>query len=323
MKKVLKISAYVLGAIALLLAAVAAYIQFVPAPTYGAQAIPEITVEVTPARVAEGARIASMLCNDCHLGNDGRLNGKFMNDVPPAFGEFYSANITQHPEYGIGQWTDAELYYFLRTGLRKDGTFAAIMPQFPKVSDEELFSIIAFLRSDEKKVQASDQISQTSKPAFLGSLLMKFVLKPSAYPDKPIALPDTLDQVAWGRYLANDLYSCYDCHSASFTTNDRLRPENSKGFYGGGNELLNMDGKPIYSANLTPDKESGIGRYSEQDFIQALKYGQRPDGAPVQYPMRPHTAMTDSEVKAIFAYLRSIPPISNKVARASVERMKE
>ncbi len=319
MKKVFRISAYVFGAAALLLAAAAAYIQFIPAPNYGEQQIPDISVEVTPARVSEGLRIASMLCNDCHTGDDGRLSGKFMNDVPAAFGRFYSANITQHPEYGIGNWTDAELYYFLRTGLRKDGAFAAIMPQFPKMSDEELFSIIAFLRSDEKKVQPSDQATRPSEPAFLGNMLMKFILKPSACPEAPIPMPDTLSQVAWGRYLANDMYSCYDCHSASFTTNNRLVPENSKGFYGGGNKLVGLDGNPIYSSNLTPDQESGIGRYSEQDFIKALKYGQRPDGIPVQYPMRPHTAMTDSEAKAIFAYLRSIPPISNPVARASVE----
>lgn len=320
MKKAFKISVYILGAAALLLGAVAAYVQFAPAPSYGEQKIPEVTVEVTPARVAEGARIASMLCNDCHMGNDGRLSGKFMSDAPPAFGRFYSANITQHPETGIGKWTDAELYYFLRTGLRQDGTFAAIMPQFPKASDEELFSIIAFLRSGDRKVQPSDHTPPVSEPAFLGNLLMKFILKPSAYPESPVPLPDTLNQLAWGRHLANDLYSCYDCHSASFTTNDRLIPENSKGFYGGGNEMLDMDGNPIYSANLTPDPESGIGRYSEQDFIQALKYGQRPDGSPIQYPMRPHSALTDEEVKAIFAYLRSIPPVSNTVARAAAGR---
>ncbi|MCB0587658.1 MAG: c-type cytochrome [Phaeodactylibacter sp.] len=317
MKKILKIVVYIFGAIAILAGAVAAYIQFAPAPVYGEQHIPEITFESTPEKVAEGARIASMLCNECHTGDDGRLSGKLLNDVPPAFGKFYSANITQDPDNGIGKWTDAELYYFLRTGLRQDGTFAAVMPQFPQVSDEDLFSIIAFLRSDERKVQPSEKPSQASAPALLGNMLLKFILKPSPYPEAPVPQPDTLDQIAWGRYLANGLYSCYDCHSASFTTNDRLIPENSKGFYGGGNELLDIDGNPIYSANLTPDRESGIGRYSERDFIQALKYGMRPDGAPLQYPMRPHTALTDNEVKAIFAYLRSIPPISHTVARAS------
>ncbi|MCO6479754.1 MAG: hypothetical protein J5I94_24165, partial [Phaeodactylibacter sp.] len=78
MKKAFRISAYVFGAAALFLAAAAAYIQFIPAPSYGEQQIPDISVEVTPARVSEGLRIASMLCNDCHLGNDGRLSGKFM-----------------------------------------------------------------------------------------------------------------------------------------------------------------------------------------------------------------------------------------------------
>ncbi|HQU59913.1 MAG TPA: c-type cytochrome [Saprospiraceae bacterium] len=274
-----------------------------------------MAVTTSPERVAEGARIASMLCNGCHLGEDNKLSGQRLTDVPPVFGKFYSANITQHPDYGIGQWTDSELYYFLRTGLRKDGTFSAIMPQFPRVSDEELWSIIAFLRSGESKVQPSAHVSPPSEPAFLGKLLMKFVLKPATYPSSPIPPPDTLNQIAWGRHLANNLYSCYDCHSASFTSNNLEEPEKSKGFYGGGNELLDLDGNPIYSANLTPDDATGIGRYSQQDFIQALKYGKRPDGRPIQYPMQPRTAMTDAEVKAIFAYLRSIPPITNTVSK--------
>lgn len=313
MKKALKVTAFILGALLILFGLGISYIQFAPAPTYSVGKIPDMQVEAGPERVAEGSRIASMLCNDCHLGDDGKLSGKWMQDVPPAFGQFYSANITQHPEQGIGSWTDGELYYFLRTGLRKDGSLAGIMPQFSRVSDEELMSIIAFLRSEETKVQPSGNIPPASQFAFLGKLLQKFVFGPSPFPAQPVSRPDTLSQVALGRYLADDLYSCYDCHSASFTSNNKQEPAKSKGFYGGGNELLDMDGRPIYSSNLTPDDETGIGRYSEKAFIQALKYGQRPDGSPIRYPMRPHTAMTDEEVKAIFAYLRSIPPIHNPV----------
>ncbi|MCB0614472.1 MAG: hypothetical protein KDC75_14240, partial [Phaeodactylibacter sp.] len=217
MKKALKITAYVFGGILLLAGLAAAYIQFAPAPTYDAPEIPEITIVHTPERIAEGARIASMLCNECHTGQDDKLSGKKLEDVPPVFGQFYSANITQSPEHGIGKWTDSELYYFLRTGLRRDGSFAAIMPQFPMVSDEGLYAIISYLRSDNPRVQPSAHEPLKSKYAFLGKLLLQFVLKPAAFPDQPVPQPDTLNQLAWGRYLADGLYSCYDCHSASFT----------------------------------------------------------------------------------------------------------
>ena len=111
MRKALKISAVSFGILLMLLGLAAAYVQFAPPPTYGEQAIPEIAVTTSPERVAEGARIASMLCNGCHLGEDNKLSGQRLTDVPPVFGKFYSANITQHPDYGIGQWTDSEIQY--------------------------------------------------------------------------------------------------------------------------------------------------------------------------------------------------------------------
>jgi mono/diheme cytochrome c family protein len=305
---------WILGAALILIGIGAGYIQFGPAPSYEEPVISDLEIEITPERVAEGRRIASMLCNECHSGSDGKLSGKKMIDVPPVFGVFYSANITQHAERGVGKWTDGEMYNFLRTGLRRDGSFAAIMPQFPKVSDEEMYSVIAYLRSDDERVQPSERPSIPSRVAFLGKFLMKFVLKPAEFPAMPIIRPDSTNQLALGRYLADDLYSCFDCHSASFTTNNRLEPEKSKGFYGGGNELLDEEGKPIYSTNLTPDPETGIGNYTEEGFIQALKYGRKPNDEPLRYPMRPHTAMTDTGVKAIFAYLKSLPPIHNPIA---------
>lgn len=308
MRKTIKILAYILGALLLLVATAAAYIQFAPNPAYDPPSIPDLTVKATPERVAEGHRIALMLCNDCHMGSDGKLSGKELKDVPPEFGVFFTQNITQDPENGIGNWSDGELYYFLRTGIRKDGRYAAIMSQFPRVSDEDLFSIIAFLRSDDPVVQPSSHVPPASKPALLGNLLIKTVMRPQPFPDQPVPPPDTLDAVAWGRYLADDLYGCYDCHSANFATNNLSIPEKSKGFYGGGNKLLDEEGKAIYSTNLTPNKEAGLGRYTEAQFVEMLKYGRRPDSAdPIRYPMRPHLLLTDSEVKAIYAYLQTLP----------------
>lgn len=309
MRKTIKVLAYVLGILLLLVAAVAAYIQFVPNPSYDPPTIPDLTIEVTPERVAEGHRIAFMLCNDCHRGSDGRLSGKQVKDVPAEYGVFYSMNITKDPEHGIGNWTDGELYYFLRTGLRPDGSFAAIMSQFSRMADEDLYAIIAYLRSDDPVVQPSDYVPLPSRPTLLGNFLLKTAFKPQAFPAQPIPRPDTLDAVAWGRYLADDLYACYECHSASFSTNDVTSPEKSKGFYGGGNKMLDEEGNPVYSTNLTPNKEAGLGRYTEAQFIEVLKYGRRPDVSdPIRYPMRPHLLLRDSEVKAIYAYLMTLPP---------------
>ncbi|MCK6693337.1 MAG: cytochrome c, partial [Thermoanaerobaculia bacterium] len=63
------------------------------------------------------------------------------------------------------------------------------------------------------------------------------------------------------------------------------------------------------------DKETGIGNFTQQQFYDAVKYGKNPRGGPLHYPMFPHTALSDTEVNAIWAYLQTVPTIKNQVAR--------
>lgn len=313
MKKFLKITAWVLGLILLLVAGSAAYVNYAPAPTYDPPTIPDLKVEATPERIEQGRKLASMLCVVCHTGADGKLSGQQLKDVPASFGKFYSKNITQDPEKGIGKWTDGQIYTFLRTGLRKDGTFSAIMPKFNAMADEDVYSVIAWLHSDDSRLQPSDHIADKHQLTMFSKALLKFVFKPFPMPTQPIPLPDTTNQVEWGRYVANNVYACFACHSADFATNNDLEPEKSKGFYGGGNPMLDFDGNTVFSANITPDEETGIGKWSQNQFLQTVKYGQKPDGTGVRYPMQPHSGLTDGEVKAIYTYLRTVPALKNDV----------
>lgn len=314
MKKILKIGAYVLGGIVLLMLGLISYLSLAPLPTYAVPAsLPEPRIALTPERIAQGQKIAAIVCQDCHLGDDGRLSGKFLPEIPAAFGKFYAKNITNDATYGIGGWTDGELYYFLRTGLRRDGSLALVMPSLARVSDEDLTALVAYLRSDAPQVQASTNTVPPNEPSLLGRALAHFVFRPGEVPPQAIPRPDTTNAVAWGRYLANDLYDCYSCHSASFTSNDVKVPERSKGFYGGGNELVGDEGQPIYSSNLTAHA-TGIGHYSEDEFVETLRFGRRPDGQPpLRYPMMPRPGLTDAECRAIYTYLRSLPPIDNTI----------
>ncbi len=217
---------------------------------------------------------------------------------------------------GIGGWSDGALYHFLRTGLRANGTYApTYMPKYPLMSDEDLKDIIAWLRSDDPKLQPSAAVPPSSKPSLLTKILCRTIMKPFPMPSEPIPLPDTTDAVAWGRYLADNVYACFGCHSADFKTVNDLMPETSVGYYGGGNPMLNMDGEVIPSANITPDDETGIGRYSESEFVEVIRMGRKPDGTMVRYPMLPHGALSEAEVKAIYAFLRTVPPITNAVAK--------
>jgi cytochrome c2 len=314
MKRLLKILGIIVGLVVLVVAASASYIHFSGIPSYEPGNI-TMKVEVTPERVAKGQKIASMLCVECHADESGKLTGHLLQDVPKEFGKIYSKNITHDPEVGIGSWTDGELYYLLRTGIKRDGQYIPpYMVKFPLAADEDIKSIIAFLRSDNYAVQPAKEEAPMSEPSFLTKFLCRVAFKPLPLPAKEVPLPDTNDAVAHGKYLATAVYGCFACHSKDFKTMNELEPEKSEGYFGGGNPLLNMEGKVVYSANITFDP-SGIAQYSEDDFVQAVKNGRKKDGSMTRYPMKPHTQLTDTEVKAIYAYLKTVPKISNAVAK--------
>ncbi len=313
MKKVFKIGGIALGGIVLLLLIGAAAIHFSGIPTYVNEA-PELKIMGDSAMVAEGKRISTMMCAKCHQAENGKLEGHFMADMPEMFGKVWSANITQHPEYGTGRYTDGELAYLLRTGIKKDGGYAPPwMPKFPNMSDRDIESIIAYLRSDAPELAASDKAQPASQPSFFAKFLCRVAFKPLPYPAQPILAPPAEDKVAFGKYIATAKVDCYACHSPSFQNTDVMVPENTPGYFSGGNAMPNLEGEIIYTRNLTPDKETGIGKWTEEQFVQAVRFGKRPNGTSVRYPMSPHPELTDEEVAAIFAYLQTIPAIHQDV----------
>jgi cytochrome c2 len=320
MKKVLKITGFGLGVIVLLIASFCGYVAIVGVPTYDMPTIPKISVELTSDRIARGEVIAQIQCMECHANNNNQLTGKHLPEIPAIFGNLFSKNITQSKEKGIGNWTDGELIYFLRTGVRKNGSFALIMPQYPHLSDEDMYSLVAWLRSDRSPVQASSEEPQSSELSFVSKLLTHTLIKPLPYPQHLIASPDNTDPVALGKYTANAVGDCFSCHSASLVEQDKLQPENSKGFYGGGTEMADKSGNPVFTSNLTFDAETGIARkYNKEQFIKAVKMGVRPDGSLLRQPMSPKLSLSDSEVGAIYEYLKTVPKIKNDIPKTPLK----
>jgi len=217
-----------------------------------------------------------------------------MEDVPAQFGSIYAPNITQDTSAGVGSWTDADLVYLLRTGVQRDGRYEPpYMIKLPHAADDDISAIVAFLRSGDPMVKALSVRSHPSEPSFLVKLLSHFVFKPLPYPSHAITAPERTNRVAYGRYLADGLLDCYGCHSADFQTNDPLQPARSKDFYGGGNAFRGADGANIQSSNITPELSTGIGSWSEVQFVKALRRGFRPDGSAVRYPMPLYTDLDD------------------------------
>lgn len=315
MKKVFRYLLITLGVLVILVGGFAAFVAFRGIPNYTPENF-TLKMASTPERVEKGRQLSAMLCNGCHLNpNTGKLTGRKMDEVS-MFGAVYSRNITNDPEHGIGKYTDGQLAYLLRTGIRPDGRFLPVMAKLQKMSDEDLQSIIAFLRSDNAWVQADKTENVNSKYSFLTKFLTNMkMIKPMPF-YKSIPEPDTTNAVKWGEYVSLYRVECYTCHSADFTTDDFINPEKSKGFFGGGNKFENPDGSKIYSRNLTMDEETGIGRWTEEDFIKAVKTGIVPNGQPaLRTPMVPFVYLSDSEVKAIYAYLKTVPKIKNQVER--------
>jgi len=316
MRRALNIVGLALAAVVVLLAGFLVYVQIDGIPRYPVEKI-TFRADPTPARLARGKKLATVLCAGCHMDPTTRqLTGKRMIDAPEEFGVIFSPNITRHPTKGIGSWTDAELAYLLRTGVKRDGQYAPpYMAKLPHMSDEDIASIIAFIRSDDPMVAASDRAPPgVTQPSFLTKLLCHVAFRKLPYPDRPITAPPVTDKVAYGRYLLF-AYECYGCHSADFKTMNIAEPEKSAGYLGGGNQMLDLRRQTIRTANITPDEETGIGRWSEGDLGRALRTGFRPNGTLIRYPMAVMPQLTDDEVGAIYAYLRTVPPLHNAVPR--------
>ncbi|MEI9935972.1 MAG: c-type cytochrome [Pseudomonadota bacterium] len=315
-KKILIWTARVVAVVFLLVAGFALYVEVDGLPRFRHIA-PERHVDVTAERVERGKKLASLLCVHCHLNpTTGRLTGKLISDLPPEFGRIVSKNITRSRKKGIGAWSDGDLAYLLRTGVRPDGTYVPpYMIKLPHASDADLDAILAYLRSDDPMLAPAEvDPPGVTAPTFLVKLLAHTVMRPLPFPDQAITAPATTDRVAYGRYLTYSL-DCYSCHSADFKSVNIMDPPLSDGYLAGGNRLLTLDGTPVNSANLTPDPATGIGLMSEADFARTLRYGIRPDGYTLSYPMVPMPELDDRDLSSIYAYLRSVPPLKHAVER--------
>jgi mono/diheme cytochrome c family protein len=118
-------------------------------------------------------------------------------------------------------------------------------------------------------------------------------------------------QIERGKYLVA-LGGCGDCHTPGYF----LGKPDSKRELGGSEVGFEIPGLGVfYGPNLTPDKETGLGAWSLADIVKALQTGVRPDGRGL-VPVMPWPALaklTPADAQAIAAYLKSLPPVKNKV----------
>lgn len=242
-------------------------------------------------------------CGNCHTPKTAEgvpapgmeLAGGLLEDIEPFTA--FAPNITPHMETGIGGWTDEQIATAIREGRRPDGTI--IGPPMPialyrDLSDTDVAAIIAYLR----------QIPRVENVVPKSTYRIPL---PSAYgpPVGSVAdLPAGIT-VEYGAYLAGPVAHCIECHSPMGENG----PDLANRLGAGGLEFHGPWGVSV-SANLT-SHEDGIRHWSDEELIQMITTGTRPDGTRMLPPMGFHyyANMKPDDLKAIIAYLRTLPPL--------------
>jgi hypothetical protein len=208
-------------------------------------------------------------------------------------------------ETGSGSWSDDALARAIREGIGHDGrTLFPMMPyeNYRQMPDEDVASVVVFLRS---LPPVHNPLPKT-EIIFPVKYLIRSVPQPIT---APVAAPDISDQVKRGAYLVT-MAGCRDCHTPA----DKGAPLPNMDLAGG--QIFEGPWGRVATPNLTPDP-SGIPYYDEALFLQALRTGYvRARILNQIMPWRNYGGMTDEDLKAIFAYLKSVKPIHHVVDNA-------
>ncbi|TDQ06946.1 c-type cytochrome [Pedobacter metabolipauper] len=319
MKKIFKVLLIIVLLLILLIGISMGYVKWgLP----NAEKAPDLKVEITPERIARGEYIANhvTLCVDCHSTRDwskfagppkpGTLGkgGEVFDENAGFPGAVYSKNITP---FNLKGWTDGELYRLITTGVTKDGkAMMNIMPYpaYSKMDPEDVYDIIAYLRT-LKPIPSTIPERRLDFP-------LNFIVNTipgKAMPQKKPAASDTLK---YGAYLLNAA-ACVDCHTKQDKGN------NIKGMeFAGGREFASPAGS-LYSTNITSDKTTGIGNWTKEMFVSRFKvyadsnsiHTVKPGDFQTIMPWVMYSGMKESDLAAIYTYLKTIKPIPNKVTR--------
>ncbi|PLK43595.1 c-type cytochrome [Emticicia sp. TH156] len=322
MKKTLRFVGYFVLFAAIVVGALLAYVKLALPDIEAPQ---DLKVEATPQRIERGKYLAYnvTVCMDCHSSRDFSLfsgpltpgtDGKGGDVFDHRFGfpgTFYARNITP---FNLKDWTDGEIYRAITSGVKKDGSpIFPVMPYvyYGQMDKEDVYSIIAFLRT-LKPIESTTPEPKADFP-------MNFILHTIPAVPEHKKIPDTTHVVEYGKYLAFSA-GCFECHTKP---DDKGKKLEGMDFAGGWSFNLG-DGSVVTSSNLTPDKQTGLGNYTKEAFIARFKaYADSGYKAPkigkgafnTLMPWTMYAGMKTQDLAAIYEYLKTVKPVSNKVEK--------
>jgi mono/diheme cytochrome c family protein len=248
-----------------------------------------IPVSSDSAVIAHGQRLTQIKgCTECHGAN---LAGHLMIDEP-LFGRIATANLTAGREGGL--LTPEAFELALRHGMRPDGHSLLVMPsqEMANLGDEDVGAIYSYLRTIPavKTTRIAPSVGPLARVLTVAGAFELTPARVIAQEEPHKKAPPVGATPEYGRYLAQ---SCTGCHRPDFT----------------GGPLPGGPSSAPPVANLTPDQEEGIGKWSEDEFVTAVTTGVRPDAPPINgefMPIKMTSQMTETEKRAIYRYLRTV-----------------
>ncbi len=292
--------------------------------------LPDITVradlkaESTPERIERGKYLANhvMVCIDCHSTRDwSKFSGPMVPGTEGKGGEIFdqkmgfpgsyqSPNITP---FHLKDWTDAEIYRALTSGVSKDGhPLFPIMPypSYGTLNTEDIFSVITYIRS----LPSIENTPARSNPTFPMNVVLHLIPAKA----NPQVRPATTDTLGYGEYLAR-ASGCVECHTPA--EHGQIVKVLA---FSGGREFQMPDGSLLISSNLTPDEESGIGNWTKEAFIFRFKsYDLATFNPPLLkkgemqtiMPWTMYAGMDTIDLVAMYKYLHNLAPVKNTVSK--------
>lgn len=295
MKKWIKrIAVGVVSLIVLLVAVVFGVSESRMRRTYEVAAVTGLNVTKDPAQIARGEHLVKAVakCADCHTAD---LGGKVFIEPGP-MGTVSASNLTTGKGGVLAAYSDAQLETAIRHGVRSNGRPLLIMPsdEYQNLGDADVSAIIAYLRAippvnrelPRTKLGPIGRVVVTRG----GPILPAANIDHTTVPASRAAVPPVGPTREYGQYLVS-VGGCRGCHGPELAGQASFEP-----------------GAPP-SANITP--AGPMGRWSEADFVRAMRTGTRPDGSKIAefMPWRSMAKHTDDELHAIWLYLRSVPRV--------------
>ena len=281
---------------------IAATLSFVTVPTLSAEEV----------QFKRGEYIFHLSgCSSCHT--DTQKKGMLLAGgagLKTPFGIFYAPNITPDKTYAIGNWSEDDFIRALKDGISPNGTH--YFPVFPfsaytKMTTSDMKDLRAYIFS----LPPASVPNKPHKINFPFNMrFLQWVWK-VLYFNKGRYIPNNTKSDGWNRgaYLVNGLSHCNECH----TPRNILGGSNISRFLSGTPD--GPEGNPV--PNITPDLETGIGKWSDSEIADVLNSGMLPDGDFVGGSMTEVSEnlskLTPEDLRAIGVYLKSIPAIYNKI----------